>query len=134
MTIKRTPFINVSLITLTIALFYVFFLSKTTIFVLPRLQAVDSMVVLKARYSKPLKHLKEIVIIGIDEESYQKVKRPFPLGREVFAAFLENLQQLNPKVVGFDFMFIGKGLNPKADAWFSEALSIKKNVILASMF
>src|SRR3989338_5763645 len=62
------------------------------------------------------------------------MNRAWPWGRDIFAVFLENLQKLNPKVVGFDFSFVGKSSQVDSDRWLAEAISKNRNVILADYF
>ena len=49
----------------------------------------------------------DVVIIDIDEKSLGKFGQ-FPWSRSVFAKILENVNQSNPKAVGFDIFFTEK--------------------------
>ncbi len=123
---------------LTIALlsifFYIFILSRTPFFVSARLKTIDTLYALRAAHSEPLSHFKDVVVIGVDDESYRKMDLAWPWGREVFAVFLRHLQELRPKVVALDFSFVGKSSDPETDAHLAASLSITKNVILTAYF
>ena len=123
---KTKRAVPLTLLTINVAfvLSYVFFLSKTTLFVNWRLKSIDSEFSMRVKYPLPNSHLSDVVIVGIDEASYRKIDRPLPWGREIFAVFLENLKKLEPKVIGMDFTFIGKSVDPRADQWFAEALAL----------
>lgn len=124
-----TIFLATSLFTAS----YIFFFSKTDLIVSARLKAIDGLYVLRSKLKNSSTHLENIVIIGVDEVSYQKVAKA-SWGPEIYATALDYLQTLNPKVVGFDFTFIGRSSNALADKWFSESIQKSKNVILASFF
>ncbi len=131
---KIKSYLILNTLVLGVVLFYLFFLSKTTLFIDWRLKAVDSLFIINAKQAVSSPHLKELVIVGVDEESYRKVHRPMPWGREVDAVFLENLSKLDPKVVGIDFTYVGLSQNPKADEWLAKAIASSGRVVLASFF
>ncbi len=131
---KLSSFLLILAITSSTALIYESLLSKTGLFINYRLKSIDSLFVDRALNSRPLKHAKEVVIIGIDDNSLRTLNRAAPWDRAVYTVFLENLQKLNPKIVGLDFLFNGKNRDVSIDQWFAESLKKKKNVILASFF
>ncbi|MBI3315599.1 MAG: diguanylate cyclase [Candidatus Omnitrophica bacterium] len=131
---KTSPYAAVLTLTLFIASLYIFAIAKTSPFVTWRLKAVDTLFTWRAAYSEPLKHFKEVVVVGLDDESYQKINRPSPWGREVYAAFLDTLNDYRPSVIGLDFSFIGASPNLKADAWLAESIANSQNVVLAAFF
>ena len=53
------------------------------------------------------KESSEVIIIDIDEKSLSKFGQ-FPWNRSVFAKILENVNQSNPKAIGFDIFFAEK--------------------------
>ncbi|MDO8492938.1 MAG: adenylate/guanylate cyclase domain-containing protein [bacterium] len=59
---------------------------------------------------------KDIVIIGIDNESIQKIGQ-WPWPRAVFAKALSNLEQYKPKSVGLDVIFPEASRIGEADDW-----------------
>lgn len=112
--------------------FYVATLSKTPLFLTAHYKTYDAL--FSFQKTQESLHLKDIVVIGVDDASFEKMNKAWPWGREVFAVFLENLQKLDPKVVGMDFSFVGESQNKQADEWLAEAVKARKNVILASYF
>ena len=53
------------------------------------------------------KQTSEVIIIDIDEKSLGKFGQ-FPWSRSVFAKIIENVNEANPKAVGFDIFFSEK--------------------------
>ncbi|HOW59161.1 MAG TPA: diguanylate cyclase [Candidatus Omnitrophota bacterium] len=112
-------------------LFYILVLSKTPFFLTSQLKTGDTLF----RFYKPrANYLNKIVVVGVDDESMYRLNHSWPWGREIFAAFLERIRPLHPKVIGFDFSFVGKSQNEEADQWFADEIVESKNVILASFF
>lgn len=129
-------------ISLNLVLFYIAILSKTSFFINAQYKINDT---LFSYPSTPLAHFlkrvippqtavppKEIVVIGVDDESMRRLDRSWPWSREIFAAFLEQIRPLNPKVIAFDFLFSRKSQNEEADRWFADEIAKSGTVILAS--
>ncbi|RED56231.1 CHASE2 domain-containing protein [Cohnella lupini] len=72
-----------------------------------------------------------IVVVAIDDNSLEQIGR-FPWSRDIYAPFLENLNQEGnmPKAIAFDIIFGEESDNPDADMVFAEALAAYPNVIL----
>lgn len=129
---------------LGLVLFYVLVLSKTPFFLNNQYKVNDT---LFSHQSTPPAHFlkktvpakitalpKQIVVIGVDNESMRRLDRSWPWGREIFAVFLERIRPLNPKVIGFCFSFVGKSQSEEADRWFADELAKSGNIVLASYF
>ncbi len=123
-----------TLIVLLSGLLYTQFLSHMPFFVSARLKSIDALYLWRSQHTKPLAHLSEVVVVGVDDASYRNMNRAWPWGREVFVVCLENLQKLNPKVIGLDFSFVGESTKPETDQWLAETISKDKNVIIANYF
>ncbi len=79
--------------------------------------------------------LNDIVLISVDEDSYQHLSKKWPWGRDVFADFLYKLKGFKPKIVAMDFAFFGKTPdNETADTSFAQALKDSGNVLLACAY
>ncbi len=122
------------LFSLILTLIYAGFLANTPFFWDARAMTRDTFFKLRTRYSAPSPYLKDIVVIGVDDESIAKINRAWPWGREVFAVFLERLSRSGPRVVGFDFSIVGESADTETDRWLSEALAKNPNAILSSYF
>lgn len=131
--IKKPPLLLL-FITFLLVSCYLFILSDGPFFDFIRLKSVDSMFQLRSKWRPPLQHLRELVIVGVDDESCYKMDRVWPWSRDVYAIFLDHMAVLGPKVIGMDFSFIGKSQNPKVDEWFAESLKENRNVILPAHF
>ena len=78
---------------------------------------------------------KDIVLITIDQESYQRLEKRWPWGRDVFADFLDKLKEYDPKVIALDFALYGESPdNPGADQKLKDAMKRCGNVIIASVY
>ncbi len=119
---------------LLLCFIHVQFLSHTIFFISARLKSIDVLYAWRSKNTRPLAHLQEVVVIGIDDASYQKMNRAWPWGRDVFAVLMEELAKLNPKVVGLDLSFVGESAKPETDRWLAESMSKNKNVIIGDYF
>ena len=73
----------------------------------------------------------QVVIIGIDDESIEKIGR-FPWSRDYHAALIEILTQFNASAIGFDIFFTEPEKNyPKNDLLLAEASQNNKNTYFA---
>jgi len=104
-------------------------LVKTT-----RLKLVDSLYRYRNRNSSPSPSMAQIVIVGLDDQSDWALKRRWPWGRDVFAAFFQEINKLNPKNIALDFALIGRSLEKEVDKRLAGTMGLKRNTILASYF
>lgn len=131
---KISSSILVLLITLTATFLYQSTLARTTLFVNYRLKSIDMLFVWRAKNTEPLPHTENIAIVGIDDDSYRHLNKAWPWDRSVYAAFLENLQKLNPEVVGLDYSFAGRSQKEALDQQLAESIKENKNVVLSCYF
>jgi len=74
-----------------------------------------------------------IVIVSIDEDSFDELEFQWPWPRSFHAQFLDILRQGNPAVIGMNILFIEPSvLGPEDDAALGEAVGNAGNVILAA--
>jgi len=77
----------------------------------------------------------DVVLITIDEESYKRLEKRWPWGRDVFADFLDKLRKYDPKVIALDFALYGESPDdPAADEKLAKAIERCGNVIVASVY
>jgi adenylate cyclase len=69
-----------------------------------------------------------IVVVAIDDQSISN-KGSWPWDRELFAKLQNNLNDAEPKVVGYDILFLEER---QGDAAFSEQLKNSKSIVLGS--
>lgn len=72
-----------------------------------------------------------IIIVSIDEASFQELKTPWPWPRRIHAQLIDNLAEAGARIIGFDIIFADP-TNPIDDGLLSESIRQAKNVILAS--
>ncbi len=72
----------------------------------------------------------ELLIVGIDEASFQELKRPWPWSRKLHAQLVNNLAKAGARLIIFDVLFADP-TSPEADLAFAEAIQRAGNVILA---
>jgi len=78
---------------------------------------------------------KDIVLVTVDEESYGRLDKKWPWGRDVFAEFIDKLSGYKPKVVALDFALYGESPgNPEADSKLADAIRRSGNVIVGSVY
>ncbi len=73
---------------------------------------------------------RDILVVGIDEPSFQELRRGWPWPRSWHAALIRRLQAAGARVIVFDVVFADPG-DPADDAEFAAALKAAGNVILA---
>jgi len=73
----------------------------------------------------------EVVIVGIDETSFQAMEMQWPWPREVHGELVNQISKFNPKSIVFDVVF-SEPSNENSDNYFAEAISKAKKVVLAS--
>ena len=73
----------------------------------------------------------DVVIVGIDETSFQAMDMQWPWPREVHGELVNEISKFNPKSIVFDVVF-SEPSNEVSDNHFAEAISNAKKVILAS--
>ncbi len=73
----------------------------------------------------------DIVIVGIDETSFQAMEMQWPWPREVHGELVNQISKFNPKSIVFDVVF-SEPSNEISDNHFAEAISNAKKVVLAS--
>jgi adenylate cyclase len=90
-------------------------------------QALDFWYRLRPASSPP----PEIVIVGIDEHSFQDLKKSWPWPRSYHAKLIRQLKAAGARLIVFDVLF-AEPSNAKDDQAFAEAMREAGNVILAT--
>lgn len=73
-----------------------------------------------------------IVIVAVDEPSYQELRLQWPFPRSLHARLLERLQADGAAAVGFDVVF-AEPTTPAEDGAFARAIAASRAVVLASL-
>ncbi len=73
----------------------------------------------------------DILVVGIDEPSFQELRRPWPWPRRWHARLVHRLKAAGARVVVFDIVF-AEPSTPEEDREFAEALRAAGNVVLAA--
>ncbi|MBF0204056.1 MAG: CHASE2 domain-containing protein, partial [Desulfamplus sp.] len=74
----------------------------------------------------------DIVIVAIDELSFQQIKLRWPWPRSLHADLVDHLSNAGAAAIAFDILFPEKSNDESEDIIFSEALKKAGNVVLAS--
>ena len=80
----------------------------------------------------PLTRPQDIVLVGIDDDSFQNLDLQWPWPRRLHAELLASLSAARARVVVFDVLFDTHSNKPDDDRLFSEAIAAHPNVILAT--
>jgi len=118
---------------LSISLFFVF-LSHLALFTVPNLKIEDFFTFLNYKIHPLPAQINQITLITVDDESYRILNKRMPWERKIFADFLDKIQPFNPKVVAFDFSFLGDSPYPEDDVAFAQSLAKNGKVILGAYF
>ena len=90
-------------------------------------QALDFCYRLRPSSSPP----PEIVIVGIDEHSFQDLKKAWPWPRSYHAKIIRHLKAAGARLIVFDVLF-AEPSNAEDDQAFADAMREAGNVILAT--
>ena len=74
-----------------------------------------------------------IVIVSIDEDSFDEINLPWPWPRNLHAQLIRKLAQSHAKLIGLDIVIDPEG-NPDEDAALADAIKDAGNVILAAAY
>jgi len=74
-----------------------------------------------------------IVIVSIDEDSFDEINLPWPWPRNLHARLIRKLTQGHAKLIGLDIVIDPEG-NPQDDAALADAIGEAGNVILAAAY
>jgi len=81
----------------------------------------------------PIKPESPIVIVSIDEDSFDELEFQWPWPRSLHAQFIETIRQGQPAAIGFDILFSEpSALGPEDDQALGEAIGRAGNVVLAA--
>lgn len=119
---------------LSFLLAYAFVLIPFGVFESAQLKTVD--IFFRVSHAlKPLpKQLNSVAIVAIDDASLQQVNRKWPWDRDVYAEMLKNIRSAQPRVIGFDIIFIGESAHKENDELFRRVIADAGNVVLASYY
>jgi|MudIll2142460700_1097286.scaffolds.fasta_scaffold16879_1 adenylate cyclase len=106
-----------------------FLLSFVPIAELIELKCYDLLHYFKAAGEAPA----EIVVVAIDEQSFDYFKKQWPWPRGVHAKLLKNLREQGASVIAFDIVFAENSVDREDQEFFRE-LSSTRNVVLASEY
>ena len=73
----------------------------------------------------------DVVIVGIDETSFQAMEMQWPWPREVHGELVNEISKFNPKSIVFDVVF-SEPSNEVSDNHFADSIANAKKVVLAS--
>ena len=82
-------------------------------------------------FHKNQSQIDDVVVVGIDETSFQAMEMQWPWPREVHGELVNEISKFNPKSIVFDVVF-SEPSNENSDNYFAEAISNAKKIVLAS--
>ncbi|MFK5894376.1 MAG: adenylate/guanylate cyclase domain-containing protein [Pseudomonadota bacterium] len=94
------------------------------------LQGIDNRFLLRNSLFKTPQISKEIVIIGIDDESISKTDEPFILWDTFFAEVIQKVAQQHPKVIGLDVIW-SKSIDNFLPRPFKQKNALRKALLIA---
>jgi len=129
---------NLILKTLIIALLlcavYSVFLSHLKPFKYANLKSLDLLFSLNHKIHPPDKHIEDMVLVTIDDESMRELNLRWPWSRGVTAGIAKKLSESNPAVICMDLAFIGQSLDTQEDLILAKSFKDAGNVIVAAYF
>ncbi|MFH1692204.1 MAG: CHASE2 domain-containing protein [Candidatus Omnitrophota bacterium] len=89
----------------------------------------DKLVVVEKKLNPVHPKAKDVLIVAIDNKTLTQLPHRWPYPREYFAKVIENLNNAGAKLIGFDFIFLGKS-SPEDDLSLKESIQRQKNIVL----
>lgn len=86
------------------------------------------------RFRPPQDPPPDILIVGIDEPSFQELKLCWPWPRGQHAQLIQRLHQAGARLIVFDVLFAEPALDPEEDRRLAEAMHQAGNVFLSQTF
>ncbi len=80
----------------------------------------------------PIPHDDKIVVVSLDQESWESIPYDYPYPRQMWAKVIENLNEAGARLIVFDVQFDVAREDSAGDKIFAEAIRKAGNVILAS--
>jgi len=80
----------------------------------------------------PQTRVDDVIIVAIDEPSFQQIKLRWPWPRSLHAKIVEQLSSAGAAAIAFDVLFPEKSYDTSEDITFAEAIRKAGNVVLAS--
>ncbi len=74
----------------------------------------------------------KVVIVAIDEPSFQEIKKQWPWPRSYHAKLIKQLKEAGAKAIAFDIMFVEPSKFPGDDEKFAKAIKDAGNVVLGA--
>ncbi|MFQ5902452.1 MAG: CHASE2 domain-containing protein [Candidatus Binatia bacterium] len=75
-----------------------------------------------------------IVLVSIDQDSFDELDLPWPWPRTLHAALIHNLAKGQPRLIGFDILIAEPKADPQEDLALAQAIKKAGNVILAAEY
>lgn len=82
----------------------------------------------------PLSPQIPIVLVSIDQDSFDELDLPWPWPRTLHAELIRKLKGSQPKLIAFDILFTEPKADPREDQALAAAITEAGNVILAAEF
>lgn len=123
--------IRLGLLSLVLALLYATILTPLGFFEGIRHASSDALMGLRNGLRKAPVENQELLLVVVDDESQRQMGQRWPWDRSVFAEFLKKVTPLSPKMILFDFAFIGAG-TPASDGELARAIQAAPTVLLAA--
>jgi len=111
---------------------YSVLLYDTKFFAIARLKTIDLLYNLSYSLKPPPRQINDMVLVTIDDESFNKLQKGWPLKRDLYAQILDKLRTYGPRIVAIDAAFVGESEDKNKDIALAEAIRKSGNVIVSS--
>lgn len=132
--IKKWYLLKPILISAVVLLSYFILMMFSNGFNIAGLKTQDVFSYIKYKLKPLAKDVNDVVIVCIDDRSYEEFNRKWPWGREVFTVLVYNLAKCQPKAIGLNLAFAGQSNIKGVDSFLADAFREAGNVVIASYF
>ncbi|MBI3318449.1 MAG: CHASE2 domain-containing protein [Candidatus Omnitrophica bacterium] len=123
--------LRLSLVGISLTLIYVTILVPLGFLEGLRASSQDTLVRWRNGLTGPPELTRQILLVTVDDESQRRLNQKWPWDRRLFAQALRQLTPHQPKLVLFDFAFVGKS-NPESDEELASAIQGAGPTLLAA--
>lgn len=89
----------------------------------------DKLIVVETKLNPAPAGAKDILLVVLDNKTLTQLPHRWPYPRDYFAKAIENLNNAGAKLIGFDFIFLGKS-SLEDDLSLKESLQKQQNIVL----
>ncbi|NQT23506.1 MAG: diguanylate cyclase [Candidatus Omnitrophica bacterium] len=132
--LRKSLLLKSVIVALISCFLYMAWLSQIKLVKIANLKIFDNLLLLKNSISPVDKHIADVVLISIDDESMRNLDVNWPWPRGMIATIIKKLSAHEPALINIDLVFIGKDADRDQDLLLANAIKAAGNILVAAYF